>query len=145
MDFAGGVRWGGGEVEHRRAKRTVAIKWVRMAQVVWRAMLPRRVGGESATRTFPPSPLSSFSNCSSFDFYFIAIRGHFCESCFFFKINFNIIIIFFTHAAGESAAFPAKSHHTPFFMRTASSAFEVCVAMLRCVTYSTPLAEIVRR
>lgn len=32
-----------------------------------------------------------------------------------------------------------KSHHTPFSMHTASSAFEVCVAMLRCVTYSSLL------
>lgn len=56
----------------------------------------------------------------------------------FLQVPVTFYFILFTHAAVEICSFcrKKKSHHTPFSMHTASSAFEVCVAMLRCVTYS---------
>lgn len=56
----------------------------------------------------------------------------------FFCKSRSLFILFYSHTRLlKFAAFAEKkSHHTPFSMHTASSAFEVCVAMLRCVTYS---------
>lgn len=124
------------EVGHRRAQRTAVLKWVRMAQVVRRAML-------SSPEWAVKRPLALFPRCKTVAFCASHLVSSFfrLENCCFSQVLVTFYLFIPPHATVEICSFcrKKKSHHTPFSMHTASCAFEVCVAMLRCVTYSTLL------
>lgn len=104
----------------------VIIKWVRMKQVVWHAMLPRWRSGrwKLATCTF----LSMKKRTLLGVFFYSERRG--CYSCEFG--SFSRWFFFLFSVCFKCCSFCGKSHHTPF--ATLPPPLK-CVAMLSCVTY----------
>lgn len=103
-------------------QRTVIIKWVRMKQVVWHAMLPRWSGRWNWR-------LALFSRWKQVHFHGVFFYFE-KPTCSAYKSL--LLSGWFLHFTFEYCSFCGKSHHTPF--STLPPPLK-CVAMLRCVTY----------